>query len=36
MWPRPPPDLEAVLDETLGSVPDLDVPRRGDWDRGYG
>jgi Mlc titration factor MtfA (ptsG expression regulator) len=31
-----PPDLDAVLDETFGSMPELDVPGRDEWDRGYG
>jgi len=31
-----PPDLEVVLDETFGSMPDLEVPARSEWDRGYG
>jgi Mlc titration factor MtfA (ptsG expression regulator) len=31
-----PPDLDAVLDETFGSMPDLEVPARSEWDRGYG
>lgn len=31
-----PPDLRVVLDETFGSMPDLDVPARSEWDRGYG
>jgi len=31
-----PPDLDVVLDETFGSMPDLEVPRRSEWDRGYG
>ena len=31
-----PPDLEAVLDETFGSMPDLELPARSEWDRGYG
>ncbi len=31
-----PPSLEVVLDETFGSMPDLQVPARGEWDRGYG
>lgn len=31
-----PPDLDAVLDETFGSMPDLEVPSRSEWDRGYG
>ncbi len=30
------PDLEGVLDESFGSMPDLEVPRREEWDRGYG
>jgi Ribbon-helix-helix protein, copG family len=33
---REPPKLDAVLDETFGSMPDLDVPPRDEWDRGYG
>ncbi len=31
-----PPQLEVVLDETFGSIPDLQVPARNEWDRGYG
>jgi predicted DNA-binding protein len=31
-----PPDLALVLDESFGSMPDLEAPRRDDWDRGYG
>jgi hypothetical protein len=31
-----PPKLDVVLDETFGSMPDLDVPPRDEWDRGYG
>jgi hypothetical protein len=31
-----PPDIDAVLDETFGSMPELEVPARGEWDRGYG
>lgn len=31
-----PPDVEVVLDEAFGSMPDLEVPARGEWDRGYG
>jgi metal-responsive CopG/Arc/MetJ family transcriptional regulator len=31
-----PPELDVVLDETFGSMPDLDVPPRDEWDRGYG
>lgn len=27
------PDLEQVLDETFGSMPDLEVPARGEWAR---
>ncbi len=30
------PDLEVVLDETFGLMPNLDVPARSEWDRGYG
>jgi len=30
-----PPELEVVLDETFGSIPDLQVPARNEWDRGY-
>ncbi|MGI8562610.1 MAG: CopG family transcriptional regulator [Candidatus Dormibacter sp.] len=33
---QPPPDLESVLDEAFGSMPDLEVPDRSDWNRGYG
>ncbi len=29
-------DLGLVLDETFGSMPDLAVPARSEWDRGYG
>ena len=31
-----PADLEAVLDETFGSMRELEVPARSEWDRGYG
>ncbi len=31
-----PPDLDVVLDETFGSMPDVEVPPRSEWDRGYG
>jgi hypothetical protein len=31
-----PPQLDVVLDETFGSMPDLDVPPRDEWDRCYG
>ncbi len=30
------PDLEVVLDETFGSMPELEAPARSEWDRGYG
>lgn len=30
------PDADAVLDETFASMPDLEVPSRAEWDRGYG
>jgi len=30
------PDLELVLDEAFGSMPDLEGADRGEWDRGYG
>lgn len=30
------PDLDVVLDETFGSIPDLELPARDEWDRGYG
>ncbi len=30
-----PPDLDVVLDETFGSMPDLTIPARSEWDRGY-
>jgi len=33
---QPRPTLQAVLDETFGSMPDLDVPARDEWDRGHG
>jgi hypothetical protein len=32
----PLPDLDAVLDESFGSMPDIQVPPRSEWDRGYG
>jgi len=34
--PDVPPDLRAVLDETFGSMSDLETPSRSEWDRGYG
>jgi predicted DNA-binding protein len=27
------PDVQAALDETFGTLPDLDVPSRDEWDR---
>jgi len=30
------PELDAVLDESFGSMPDLRVAPRSEWDRGYG
>jgi len=30
------PELQVVLTETFGSIPDLQVPGRSEWDRGYG
>ncbi len=30
------PDVDAVLEETFGSMPHLEVPARSEWDRGYG
>jgi predicted DNA-binding protein len=27
------PDAQAALDETFGTLPDLDVPSRDEWDR---
>lgn len=29
-------ELAAALEETAGSLPDLEVPSRDEWDRGYG
>jgi len=31
-----PPNLDVVLDETFGSMPDFEIPERSEWDRGYG
>ncbi len=31
-----PEDPEVVLEQTFGSIPDLEVPARSEWDRGYG
>lgn len=28
------PDAAAALDETFGSLPDLELPSRNEWDRG--
>ena len=28
------PEAEDILDATFGSLPDLEVPSRGEWDRG--
>lgn len=28
------PDARTVLDETFGSLPDLELPDRAEWDRG--
>ena len=30
------PALEVVLEESFGSMPDLEAPSRDDWDRGDG
>ncbi len=30
------PHLDVVLEETFGSIPELEVPAREEWDRGYG
>lgn len=30
------PDIERRLAETFGSAPNLEVPSRDEWDRGYG
>ena len=30
------PDVEDALRETAGALPDLEVPGRGEWDRGGG
>jgi hypothetical protein len=31
-----PGDPEVVLEQTFGSIPDLQTPARSEWDRGYG
>ena len=28
------PDVQAALDETFGTLPDLELPSRDEWDRG--
>ena len=33
---RGPVDLQKALNETFGACPDLEVPDRFEWDRGYG
>jgi hypothetical protein len=33
---REPRDLAQVLDESFGSLPDIEVPPRDEWDRGLG
>jgi len=30
------PDVKKAFDSTFGSLPDLEVPSRDEWDRGYG
>lgn len=30
------PDMRAAFAATFGAVPDLEVPSRDEWDRGYG
>lgn len=32
----PGPSLQEALDATYGAAPDLEVPSREEWDRGYG
>lgn len=29
-------DLQSALEASFGSMPDLEVPSRDEWDRGYG
>jgi len=29
-------DLQSALEASFGSMPDLEVPSREEWDRGYG
>ena len=33
---RPSSDLKVALKETAGSMPDMAVPDRDEWNRGYG
>jgi metal-responsive CopG/Arc/MetJ family transcriptional regulator len=33
---RSQPSVEEALDSTFGMLPDLEVPSRDEWDRGYG
>lgn len=33
---RSAPTLDEALQATVGTMPDLDVPSRDDWNRGYG
>lgn len=33
---REPRAMSEVLDETFGSMPDIEVPSRDEWDRGLG
>jgi predicted DNA-binding protein len=30
------PDLQTALDAAFGAMPELEVPARSEWDRGYG
>ncbi|MGH2428665.1 MAG: ribbon-helix-helix domain-containing protein [Candidatus Limnocylindria bacterium] len=30
------PDVQAALDETFGTLPDLELPDRDEWERGQG
>lgn len=29
-------DVDRMLEESFGSIPDLEVPSRDEWDRGFG
>jgi hypothetical protein len=33
---QPPADPETVLAQTFGALPELELPPRSEWDRGYG